>query len=181
MRQICYTSMRRAICFGLIALLMIAVAVGVFIWMLGIEPELYDPDRQLGIPEAIPAEKGYRFYRAQDICDVWICGNPAVDGKNVDLFLTNPESNEGLSIRVEVYTAARTIDEKGNATGTHPDQLLGKSGFIQTGEYVRSVKLNKALKEQTTVILKIGTYIEETGMSNGFFYITTVLSPNTEA
>ena len=179
MSKICYTSMRRTIAFILVAVIMTAVAVGAFLWMLSIEPDIYDKNSKMGIPEAIPAEKGYTYYPAQDICDIWICGNPDFDGKNVDFFLTNPESNEGISIRVEVYSIAYSYDENGNRSNPQPDELLGKSGFVRMGEYVQTVTLKKEIKEQTPVILKVGTYLEESGKSNGFFYVSTILTPQT--
>lgn len=177
MKRICYTSMRRAVLLGAVAAVMIAAAVGVFVWMLGVEPAFYDEACVAGIPEALPQEYGYTFYQAQDVCDVWLCGNPAFDGKNLDLYLTNPKENEGISIRVEVYSIRRSVDENGKVTGVNPDKLFGKSGFIRTGEYVKRVTLDRALKEQTPVILKISTYAEDTGKSHGFFYVTTVVTP----
>lgn len=177
MSKICYTSLRRTMLLVLAALMMIAVAVGIFLWMLTIEPDIYDENCEVGVPEALPAEMGYSFYPAAEICDVWLCGNPNFDGKNIDFFLTNPESNEGLSLRVEIYTMKVTYDENGKPSNPTPDKLLGKSGFVRPGEYVKTVKLDKTLKEQTPVILKIGTYLEETGKSNGFFYVSTILTP----
>lgn len=177
MKSICYTSLRQAIKFILAALILIILAVGIFLWMLTIKPNIYDKNRKSGIPEALPEEFGYTCYQAQDICDVWICGNPYFDGKNVDFYVTNPTTNEGIAIRAEIYTVAFTRDENGNITGTFPDELLGRSGFIHAGEYIQTIKLDETLKTQTPVILKIGTYVEETEKSNGFFYITTMLTP----
>lgn len=177
MSKICYTSLRRTMLLILAALMMTAVAGGIFLWMLTIEPDIYDENCEVGVPEALPAEMGYSFYPATDICDVWLCGNPDFDGKNIDFFLTNPKSNEGLSLRLEIYTMKVTYDENGNPSNPTPDELLGKSGFVRPGEYVKTVKLDKTLKAQTPVILKIGTYLEETGKSNGFFYVSTILTP----
>lgn len=177
MNKICFTSLRRTVAFVAIALAMVAVVVGIFFWLLSIEPDIYEKNREVGIPENLPAEVGYTFYQAQDICDIYICGNPDFDGKHADLYLTNPESNGNASIRVEVYTIQFLYGEDGSVSGTLPDKLLGKSGFIHSGEYVKTVTLNKTLKKQTPVILKISTYDEETGKSNGFFHVTTFLTP----
>ncbi len=176
MSKICYTSLRRTVIFVLAAVLLLSVAVGIFLWMMTLEPAFFDENAKLGMPEAIPAERGYSFYPAEDICDVYICGNPEVNGKNIGVFLTNPESNDGIYIRVEIYSQNVVYDENGNKTQTLPDELLGKSGFIRPGEYVEYVKLKKAIKEHTPVVIKVATYLEETGLSNGFFYVTTVLS-----
>ena len=69
MSKVCYTSLRRTASFILLAVLMIAVTVGVFLWMLTIEPDIYEKDSKVGIPEALPKEMGYTFYPAKDICD----------------------------------------------------------------------------------------------------------------
>ena len=128
MKSICYTSLRQAIKFILAALILIVLAVGIFLWMLTIKPNIYDKNRKSGIPEALPEEFGYTFYQAQDICDVWICGNPYFDGKNVDFYVTNPTTNEGIAIRAEIYTVAFTRDENGNITYTGNNN---DSGFMR--------------------------------------------------
>ena len=71
-----------------------------------------------------------------------------------------------------------TYDTSGNITAASPDKKLGESGFIRPGEYVETVSLSRKLKEDKVyVMIKIATYVEETGTSNGYFYINTALFP----
>lgn len=173
--RICYTALRRRILFVLAALLVIAAAVAVFCWMLTIEPTFFDENAKFGTPDGYSEENGYTSYVAENVCSVALCGNPDVFGKDVKIFLTSPAENE-VFLRAEIYSVAFTYDALGNITAANPDQCLGKSGFLRPGEYVESITLDHALKEEMTyVMIKIATYVEETGTSNGFFYINTAL------
>lgn len=177
MRKICYTSLKQTVLIGLAALLIIAIGVGIFVWMLTIEPPFFDEKSVIGIPENIPAEKGYSYFNEADICEAYLCQNPDFDGKNADFYFTSPKENEGIFIRLEVYTLQFIYDEKGNKTGATHGDLLGKSGFIRPGEYVKTVTLSKELKEQTQVVLKIGVYEEETGKNKGSITFPSFLTP----
>ena len=177
MRKICYTSLKRTMLYVLIAALMIAATLAVFFWLMTIEPPFFDEALVVGAPHDIPQEKGYSYFNEADVCAAYVCQNPDFDGKNIDLFLTNPEENEGLFIRVEVYTIKPLYDETGKQSGATLGDLLGKSGFIRPGEYVKTVSLDKKLTEQTPVALKIGVYEEETGKNHGSMMIPIFLTP----
>lgn len=173
--RICYTAIRRYILFSILCLLVFAIGVGIFCWMMTLEPAFFDENAKLGTPEGIAEERGYTPYVADGVCSVALCGNPEIDGKDVKLFLTSPETNE-VFLRAEIYSVKFTIDATGKVTAANPDKLLGKSGFLHPGEYVESITLDEPLTDDKTyVMIKIGTYIEETGTSNGFFYINTAL------
>ena len=175
--RICYTAVRRGVLFSIAVLLILAVGVGIFCWMLTLEPAFYDENAKTGIPEGIAEDRGYTSYVADGVCAVALCGNPEIDGKEVKLFLTCPAENDVL-LRAEIYSVKFTFDITGKVTSANPDQLLGKSGFLRPGEYVEAITLNDVLTEDMTyVMIKIGTYVEETGTSNGFFYINTALIP----
>ncbi len=175
-KKICYTSLVRNIIFGVVALLIISLSILLFAFMITREPELLDSKRTVGTPGELPEEYGYSVYSATDICDIAICGAPdIIDGKEVKLYLTNPETND-LYIRAEIYTVKFTYNENGEITAAEPDKLIGKSGFICPGEYVESLTLKKRLsKEQTPVMIKIATYSPDDETSRGFFYINTTL------
>lgn len=177
MRNLCYTSFRRTLILVILVVLAVALASFVFILMLHTSPELLDKNRLSGTPSDIPEEQGYRSYSAEGVCDVALCGNPIIDGKSVRLFLTNPASN-AVWLRAEIYSVSFTYDAAGNITAASPDKKLGESGFICPGEYVESVSLSRKLKgDKVYVMIKIATYVEETGTSNGFYYINTALFP----
>ena len=177
MRRICYTSLKHTFKLILLAILLLTVSIGIFLWIMTIKPPFFDQALVVGIPENIPLEKGYSYFNEPDVCAAYLCQNPDFDGKNADLYLTNPMENEGLFIRVEVFTINFIYDEKGNRTGTELGELLGKSGFIRPGEYVKTVTLDKKLKEQTMVALKVAVYEEETGKNHGSMLIPIFLTP----
>ena len=175
MRNLCYTSFRRTLILIILAVLAAGLAFSAFFLMLHISPSLLDKNRLSGVPSDIPEEQGYRSYSAEGVCDVALCGNPLIDGKSVRLLLTNPESNT-VWLRAEIYSVSFTYDTSGNITAASPDKKLGESGFIRPGEYVETVSLSRKLKEDKVyVMIKIATYVEETGTSNGYFYINTAL------
>ncbi len=173
--RICYTALRRRILFALAAILALAVAVAVFCWLLTINPAFFDENAVVGVPDGFSEENGYTSYVAEGVCAVGICGRPDINGKDVKLFLTNPLDNSVL-LRAEIYSVSFTYDKLGNITGANPDECIGKSGFLRPGEYVENITLDHSLKDEMTyVMIKIATYKEETGTSNGFFYINTAL------
>ena len=175
MRNISYTSFRRTALRLLLAVFVTTVVVAAFVLLLGMKPELLDDERQTGIPSAIPEENGYTSYSAEGICEVVLCGNPEVHGKEVQLWLTNPETNS-VWLRAELWSVAFTYDTAGKITAASPDKMLGKTGFIRPGEYVETVMLSRELQEERTyVMIKISTYVESTRTSEGFFYINTSL------
>jgi len=177
MRNICYTSLKRTILLILLSVLIVAAAVWAFIVMIGTKPELLDENRLSGVPSGMQEKEGYQSYSAENICDVALCGNPKINGKEVKLLLTNPASND-VWLRAEIYSVSFTYDTAGKITAATPDKKLGESGFIRPGEYVESVSLSRKLKEDKVyVMIKISTYVEQTGMSNGFFYVNTTLFP----
>ena len=175
MRKMCYTSFHRT-AMGLAAfVLVLAAAAAAFILLLGMRPELLDETRRTGSPADLSLEYGYASYSADGVCDVALCGNPPVKGKEVYLYLTNPESNT-VWLRAEIYSVSFTYDADGAVTAASPDKKLGSSGFIRPGEYVERVTLSEALKDDRTyVMIKISTYVESTQTSNGFFYVNTAL------
>ena len=81
-----------------------------------------------------------------------ICGNIFTENNEAVLYFTNPESNDA-------WLKVRITDEQGN--------ILGESGIIKPGEYVRSVKLNKELSESVPVKIKLMGYEAETYNSLG--------------
>lgn len=173
--RICYTAVRRYILFAVALMLVFAIGIGIFCWMLTLEPAFFDANAKAGAPEGLAEERGYTSYVADGVCAVALCGNPEIDGKDVKLFLTSPPENE-VFLRAEIYSVRFTFDAAGKVTAANPDQLLGKSGFLRPNEYVETITLDESLTEDITyVMIKIGTYVEETGTSNGFFYVNTAL------
>ena len=176
-RNICYTALRRNLWLTFVSVLTVSVSIALFVCMLGVKPALFDENSMAGAPEDIAKENGYTNFRAEGVCDVILCGNPVITGKTAKFYLTNPAQNT-VCIRAEIYAADLAYDSAGNITDAKPGKLLGKSGFIRPGEYVEDIVLKKGLKaDSVRVMIKIATYDEESGASNGFFYVNTILHP----
>lgn len=124
----------------------------------GFTPPPFKPEAQSGQP-TVPQDVGYgeldarafRFSAAGELL--------ALDGE-VEVWLTNPAENT-------VWLKVRILYEAGN--------ILGESGLLRPGEYVRAVRLEKIPKQPTPVSLKIMAYEPETYYSAGSAVLKTTL------
>jgi hypothetical protein len=176
-QTICYTSIKRIVIFSVIAAIVLAAAVAVFTWLVSIEAPFFDENAVTGSPaDLLNDNETYRLFQAQNICDAALCELPEVtDGKDVHLFLTNPETNS-VYIRAEIYTVAFVRNKDGQVTDYYHDELLGKTGFIRPGEYVETLVLDDSLDAaETYAMIKIATYNIDDGTSNGTFFVNTIL------
>lgn len=139
----------------------LAVAVVVMIVALAIpksapQGEFVKPNFDIaavqGMPE-VPDNLGYSSpYQEGMAYRFSVCGNVTLEGKNATVYFTNAEGNE-------VYLKLRVLDEDGN--------ILGESGLIKPGEYVKCVELSKTLAVGTKIKLKIMSYEPDTYLSAG--------------
>jgi hypothetical protein len=74
------------------------------------------------------------------------------------VYLTNASENH-------VYLKLRVLDSEG--------QVLGETGLIRPGEYVKSVRLSCVPAESTEIRLKIMSYHPESYMSEGSVVLRT--------
>ena len=116
-------------------------------------PPPFDPAAESGTP-VVPEGLGYSELDCQAY-KVSLCGKLGADGT---VFLTNPKENA-------VWLKLRVLDEKGN--------ILGETGLIRPGEYVRTLTLNGKVKPGTPVTLKIMAYEPETYHSAGAAALNT--------
>ena len=176
MSRICITSLKRNILIGLLGAVVLAVCVTLFVLMIGVEANHYETEIMTGTPGLTDAD-GYTVYSAPGVCDVGLCGAPVIDGRDVYIYLTNPETNK-VAIRIEFYTPLMVQQADGSFEPV-PDKLLGGTAFIRPGEYVEIAQLRRKLKDdKTNVMMKISTLNMETRSSVGFFYVNTVFSKN---
>lgn len=89
-----------------------------------------------------------------------VCGNVMTEGNEAVVYLTNPAENE-------VWMKLRVLDENGN--------VLGETGLIKPGEYVKSVALNTLPDAGTKISLKIMGYEPETYRSAGSVTLNTAI------
>ena len=176
MSRICHTSLKRNILLGLAGAVVLAACVALFILMIGVEANHYETEVLPGTPNLTEAD-GYVVYSAPGVCDVGLCGDPVIDGKDVYIYLTNPETNT-VAIRIEFYTPLMVQQADGSYEAV-PDKLLGGTSFIRPGEYVAVAKLARRLKDdKTNIMMKVSTLNMESRSSAGFFYVNTVFSKN---
>lgn len=175
MRSFCRTQLKRNILLIAALVLVVAVFAVAAVWILGRPVELMDENAIAGEPQALPDEAGYSHLDQVGFGSVRMCGNPAVDGKDVYIYLTNLPSNLHL-MRAEIYTAKQVTNSAGEKRW-EPNKFLGRTGFIEPGTYVEKVSLDKKLpRGQSMVIIKVSLRNAETGGSEGFLYLNTVIS-----
>ena len=123
-------------------------------------PPPFEPAAVSGVPE-VPESLGYispwqegMGYRFS------VCGNVVMEGSTAAVYLTNPAENN-------VWIKLRVLDESGN--------LLGETGLLKPGEYVRDVALIENLPAGTKIKLKIMGYEPETYFSAGSAALNTAI------
>ena len=123
-------------------------------------PPAFDDAAVQGTPE-VPKELGYSSpYQPGMAYRFSVCGNVKLSGKMATVYLTNDADNE-------VYLKLRILDSKG--------KILGETGLIKPGEYVKDVELSKALAVGTPIKLKIMSYEPETYNSMGSVSMNTAI------
>ena len=122
-------------------------------------PPPFDSTAVKGSPN-VPDGLGYGEIDAKEFF-FSAAGELKAENGKTDVWFTNPEKNS-------VWLKVRIMDEQGN--------VLGESGVIRPGEYVKSVKLDVALKSTLNVSLKVMAYEPETYYSAGSAKLNTMLT-----
>ena len=141
------------ILFGVFAVLLIVMITALCIpKATEFVPPNFETSAVQGTPE-VEESMGYtELYKEGMAYRVAACGMPTVDGQNLTVYFTNTEGNEkNLKLRV--------LDTEGN--------ILGETGLIKPGEYVKNVTLSKTLDAGEKIKLKIMGYEPETYESAG--------------
>ena len=125
-------------------------------------PPPFDEQAMQGVPEVL-SELGWSELDAQ-IYKASVCGVVAVTDGKADVWFTNPESNT-------VWLKLRVLDVDGN--------ILGETGLIRPGEYVRSVSFETIPKPGDAIGLKLMAYEPETYYSAGSAILNTVVAGGT--
>ena len=142
-----------ALCAVLSVTVMLLVLIGSNPQQGTFTPPPFDDAAVAGTPD-VPDGLAYSELDCQAY-KVSLCGKLGADGT---VFLTNPKENA-------VWLKLRVLDEKGN--------ILGETGLIRPGEYVRTLTLNGKVKPGTPVTLKIMAYEPETYHSAGAAALNT--------
>lgn len=121
-------------------------------------PPPFEDAAMQGIPD-VPEELQYSSpYRDGMAYRFSVCANVKMDGSKAVVYFTNAEENS-------VYLKLRVLDKDGN--------ILGETGLLKPGEYVKGVELDKDPSAETTISLKIMSYEPDTYMSEGSVILKT--------
>lgn len=121
-------------------------------------PPPFDSTALAGTPD-VPENAGYSEMDAKAF-RFSAAGELTVENGKTDVWLTNPEENA-------VWLKIRVLNADGD--------ILGESGLVRPGEYLRSVKLDSVPEKSTAVSLKIMAYEPETYYSAGSAALNTTL------
>ena len=121
-------------------------------------PPPFDPAAQTGTPQ-VPESAGYGELDAKAF-RFSAAGELTVQDGSVDVWLTDPAENQ-------VWLKVRILDEQ--------DNILGESGLIRPGQYLRTVTLDTVPQQTAAVTLKVMAYEPETYYSAGAAALRTVL------
>ncbi len=108
----------------------------------------------------MPQDAGYGEIDAKEF-RFSAAGELTVKNGAADVWLTNPSGSA-------VWLKVRILDEN--------DNILGESGLIRAGEYVRSVQLTAVPSATANISLKIMAYEPDTYYSAGSARLNTVLT-----
>ena len=113
-----------------------------------------------GMP-TVPEELGWsEIYQDGMEFRAYICGNVIEKDDAADVYFTNSEEFD-VWLKLRVLTADGT--------------LLGETGLIRPGEYVKSVSLTSEVEDGTAIKLKIMAYEPDTYYSAGSVTLNTIL------
>ncbi len=122
-------------------------------------PPAFESEAIKGVPE-VPSNLGYaELYQEGMAYRVGVCGMVQADEGEAVLFFTNHQENEA-------WLKVRLLDEQGN--------LLGESGLLKPGEYLRAVKLERAIPSGAQIKLHVMGYQPETYHSIGAVTINAI-------
>ena len=121
-------------------------------------PPPFEAVAESGAPQ-VPDGLGWQELDAKAY-KVALCGNLLPAGDAVDVWFANPASNS-------IWMKLRLLDSKGN--------LLGETGLIRPGEYVRSVTVSAVPAAGTALVMKVMAYEPETYTSAGVVSMQTIM------
>lgn len=142
-----------------------AVSLGAMIFALGrtgetadFVPPPFEADAETGTPEP-PEDLDWQELDAEAF-RFSVCGVFAPENGRADVWLTDPAESEA-------WLKLRVLDTEGT--------ILGETGLIRPGEYVRSVALDTMPEEGEAVIMLVMAYEPETYHSLGSASLNTTV------
>lgn len=124
-------------------------------------PPPFEEDAVVGVPE-VEDGRGYsELYQEGMAYRVSLCGNVHVTGQEAEVYLTNAAENA-------VWLKLRVLGADG--------EVLGETGLIKPGEYVKSVQLNAPLPKGEGICLKVMGYEPGSYHSLGALTLTPMVT-----
>lgn len=124
------------------------------------QPPSFETDAQSGMPTVEDSLGWSEIYQDGMEFKAYVCGNIITDGEKADVYFTN-------SKEYDVWLKLRILDENGN--------ILGETGLLKPGEYVKSVSLKTDIADGEKIKLKIMGYEPDTYYSAGTVTLNTVI------
>ena len=121
-------------------------------------PPEFESKAVSGVPD-VPDGLGWSELDVQ-VFRASVCGFIRLQDSAADIWLTNPAGSK-------VWIKLRMLDENG--------VVLGETGLLRPGEYVRSVTLNSVPKPGMGIVLKLMAYEPETYRSAGAVSVSTTI------
>ncbi|MDO4331248.1 MAG: hypothetical protein Q4C58_00990 [Eubacteriales bacterium] len=123
-------------------------------------PPPFESEAVSGTPD-VPDELGWsEIYQEGMGFKAYVCGNVIADGDTAEVYFTNSED-------YDVWLKLRILNEKG--------AVIGESGLLKPGEYVKSVPITSDIADGEPVRLKIMAYEPETYHSAGAVTLNTTI------
>lgn len=150
------------VCLAAVAVMIIALVTGGnHIKQTEFSPPPFDAAARTGVP-TVPDGLGFGEIDAQAY-KFSVCGAVQLKNGQADVYFTNPEGNT-------VWLKLRVLDESGN--------MLGETGLIRPGEYVRSVAIGDSPADGAAIQLKVMAYEPDTYRSAGSVTLNCFLKRN---
>lgn len=148
-----------AVCILSLMIMILSLAVGKRQVQAEFTPPGFDANACAGTPK-VAEELGWEELDLQTF-KVSVCGVIIPSGNSADVWLTNHAGND-------VWIKLRVFDVNGD--------ILGETGLIKPGEYIRSVALSSVPSKGTDIVLKIMAYEPHTYYSAGAVSLNTTVS-----
>lgn len=113
-------------------------------------PPPFEENAEKGTPP-VPKDLGWSELDARAF-KFSVCGKVYAKEQKADVWFTNPKSNV-------LWLKLRILDENNN--------IIGETGIIRPGEYVRAVPLFKEVSDDMPITVKVMSYEPETYFSEG--------------
>lgn len=121
-------------------------------------PPPFEKSAENGVP-SVPENLGWSELDAM-VFKFSVCGVIFAGEQKASVWFTNPEVNS-------VWLKLRILDENGN--------IIGETGIIRPGEYVRTVSLSGEFSDGMPIVLKVMAYEPETYYSEGSVALNTTV------